>query len=386
MMTVSSTVKVSLGKRSYEIHIGRGLIAEAGTHLTPLRDERGNRGAVIVVTDRNVAAHHLNALEISLRSSGIDPRTIVLDPGEHTKDFIHLAHLIDGLISGGLDRDALVLALGGGVVGDLAGFAAAIALRGVDFVQIPTTLLSQVDSSVGGKTGINTADGKNLVGTFYQPRMVLADVTALETLPRRELLAGYAEILKYGLIRDAGFFGWLEEHGAALIGGDETARIEAVTQSCCAKAEVVAADEFEHGERALLNLGHTFGHAMEAETGFSDRLLHGESAAIGMILAFELSVQLGLCPASDAARLRAHCDAIGLPTDSSVFGFTASALIAHMLHDKKARGGRLTFILANGIGSAIIAPDVDQTEVARLLSRCLAQSGRPKPPQPPTDS
>ena len=371
-MTEFSTIEVGLGERSYEIRIGRGLIAKAGTHLAPLLDVHGNRTGVIVVTDRNVAAHHLAALEDSLRAAKIDQRTVVLEPGEQCKDFAHLARLMDDLIAGGLNRDSMIVALGGGVVGDLTGFAAAIALRGVDFVQIPTTLLSQVDSSVGGKTGINTAYGKNLVGAFYQPRMVLADVSALETLPRREMLAGYAETIKYGLIRDAGFFAWLEEHGAALIEGDVAARIEAVAQSCRAKAEVVAADEFEHGERALLNFGHTFGHAMEAETGFSDRLLHGEAVAIGMVLAFELSVQLGLCPEADAVRLRAHFDAVGLPAEATGYGFTADALIAHMHHDKKIRDGRLTFILANGIGKAMIAPDVDLAEVERLLTRCLA--------------
>ncbi len=372
MMTELSTIEVALGERSYEIRIGRGLIAQAGAHLAPLLGAHGIAAQVIVVTDRNVAEHHLAALEESLRASGISQRTIILEPGERSKDFAHLTRLMDDLIGGGLNRDAMVVALGGGVVGDLAGFAAAIALRGVDFVQIPTTLLSQVDSSVGGKTGINTAQGKNLVGAFYQPRMVLADVSALETLPRRELLAGYAEIVKYGLIRDAGFFGWLEEHGAALIEGDVAARMEAVSRSCRAKAELVAADEFEHGERALLNLGHTFGHAMEAESGFSDRLLHGEAVAIGMVLAFELSARLGLCPEADAARLRAHLKAVGLPADAAKYGFTADSLIAHMRHDKKMRGGQITFILAHGIGEAVIAPDVDLGEVERLLTGTLA--------------
>ncbi len=372
MMTELSTIEVALGERSYEIRIGRGLIAKAGAHLAPLLGAHGIAAEVIVVTDRNVAEHHLAALEESLRACGISQRTIILEPGERSKDFAHLTRLMDDLIGGGLNRDAMVVALGGGVVGDLAGFAAAIALRGVDFVQIPTTLLSQVDSSVGGKTGINTAQGKNLVGAFYQPRMVLADVSALETLPRRELLAGYAEIVKYGLIRDAGFFGWLEQHGAALIEGDVAARMEAVARSCRAKAELVAADEFEHGERALLNLGHTFGHAMEAESGFSDRLLHGEAVAIGMVLAFELSARLGLCPEADAARLRAHLKAVGLPADAAKYGFTADSLIAHMHHDKKMRGGQITFILAHGIGEAVIAPDVDLGEVERLLTGTLA--------------
>lgn len=374
-MSEFSTIVVALGERSYEIRIGRGLIAEAGTHLAPLLGARGTGAEMIVVTDRNVAEHHLGGLEDSLRASGISSRTIILQPGEQSKDFAHLARLMDDLIGAGLTRDSMVVALGGGVVGDLAGFAAAIALRGVDLVQIPTTLLAQVDSSVGGKTGINTAHGKNLVGAFYQPRMVLADVTALETLPRRELLAGYAEILKYGLIGDAGFFAWLEEHGAALIEGDATARLEAVARSCRAKAQVVAADEVERGERALLNLGHTFGHAMEAETGFSDRLLHGEAVAMGMVLAFELSAQMGLCPEADAKRLRAHLEAVGLAADAAGYGFTADALIGHMRHDKKMRGGRITFILAHGIGEAVIAPDVEFAQVERLLTRALAAHG-----------
>jgi 3-dehydroquinate synthase len=225
---------------------------------------------------------------------------------------------------------------------------------------------------VGGKTGINTKDGKNLVGAFYQPRMVLADVEVLNTLPRRELLAGYAEVIKYGLIRDAGFFDWLEEHGPALIEGDTAARIEAVAQSCRAKGEVVSADEHEHAERALLNLGHTFGHAMEAETGFSDTLLHGEAAALGMVLAFDLSAQLGLCPESDGLRLRNHLNAMGLQSDARRYGFTVDGLLAHMHHDKKVEGGHVTFILARGIGSAFIARDVDMAEVEKLLTHTLA--------------
>jgi len=367
-----STIEVALGQRSYDIRIGSGLIEGAGHHIAPLLDGHGRTDEVIVVTDANVARHHLAALQASLSAAGIRHRAVVLDPGEHTKDFDHLSSLVDELIGGGISRDSLLVALGGGVIGDLAGFAAAIALRGIDFVQIPTTLLAQVDSSVGGKTGINTRHGKNLVGAFYQPRLVLADVGALETLPPREIAAGYAEIVKYGLIRDAGFFHWLEELGGAVIGGDTGARIEAVAQSCRAKAEVVAADEHEHGERALLNFGHTFGHAMEAETGFSGTLLHGEAISIGMMLAFDLSVQLGLCAAADAERLRAHLKALDLPADAGGRGFTAEALIRHMHHDKKVRSGRVTFILAERIGHAIIAHDVDLAEVERLLDRHLA--------------
>jgi 3-dehydroquinate synthase len=371
-MSAFTTIELALGERSYDIRIGTGLIAAAGHHLGPLLDGRGKNDGIVVVTDANVAAHHLAPLEDSLSAAGLAHRAIVLEPGEHTKDFAHLARLMDDLIGGGISRDTLLVALGGGVVGDLTGFAAAIALRGVDFVQVPTTLLAQVDSSVGGKTGINTVHGKNLVGAFYQPRMVLADVGALDTLPPREIKAGYAEILKYGLIRDPGFFLWLEEHGSAVIGGDTAARIESVAQSCHAKAEIVSADEHEHGDRALLNLGHTFGHAMEAETGFSESLLHGEAVAIGMMLAFELSVQLGLCPEGEARRLRAHLDSVGLPADAGGLGFTPEALIRHMRRDKKVRGGRVTFILARGIGKALIAHDIDLAEVEHLLGRHLA--------------
>jgi 3-dehydroquinate synthase len=366
-----STIEVALGQRSYDIRVGPGLIEDAGHHIAPLLDGRGRTDDVVMVTDANVARHYLTTVQASFDKAGIGHRAVIMDPGEHTKDFDHLSRLLGDLIGGGLARDSLLVALGGGVIGDLTGFAAAIALRGVDFVQIPTTLLAQVDSSVGGKTGINTRHGKNLVGAFYQPRLVLADIGALDTLPPREIAAGYAEILKYGLIRDAGFFHWLEEHGSAVIGGETGARIEAVAQSCKAKAEVVAADEHEHGERALLNLGHTFGHAMEAETGFSADLLHGEAVSIGMMLAFELSVQLGLCDPEDAERLRAHLDALDMPADAGGRGFSTQALIRHMHHDKKVRSGKVTFILAEKIGHAVIAHDVDLNEVERLLDRHL---------------
>ncbi len=268
-MNSHSTIDVALGDRSYEIRIGEGLLAEAGAHLAPLLGEHAARRHVTIVTDANVAALHLDTLTRALDAAKITHRAIVLDPGEHTKDFTHLAKLLDDWLDLGIERRSMIVALGGGVVGDLTGFAAAIALRGIDFVQMPTTLLSQVDSSVGGKTGINTRHGKNLVGAFYQPRLVLADIDVLDTLPPRELRAGYAEVVKYGIIRDPGFFAWLEKHGPALIAGDHAARTEAVAISCQAKADVVSADEREQGERALLNLGHTFGHAMEAESGFS---------------------------------------------------------------------------------------------------------------------
>ncbi|MFT5538728.1 MAG: 3-dehydroquinate synthase [Alphaproteobacteria bacterium] len=370
-MSKYSTIEVALGDRSYEIRVGEGLLAAAGEHLGPLLGEHTSQRRVTIITDTNVAALHLTTVEQALSAADIGHRTVVLDPGEHTKDFDHLSRLIDDLLDRDIERSSMLVALGGGVVGDLTGFAAAIALRGIDFVQLPTTLLSQVDSSVGGKTGINTRHGKNLVGAFYQPRMVLADIGVLDTLPRRELLSGYAEVAKYGVINDAGFFQWLENHGTALIDGDPQARQEAVTTSCQAKANIVSSDEREQGERALLNLGHTFGHAMEAETGFSDTLIHGEAVAIGMVLALALSERTGLCPPGRAARLKAHLDAVGLPSSPKGYGFTADNLIAHMRHDKKVHAGSLTFILANDIGQGKIVRDVLLEDVACLLQDSL---------------
>jgi 3-dehydroquinate synthase len=273
-----------------------------------------------------------------------------------------------------IERGSMILALGGGVIGDLAGFAASILLRGIEFIQIPTTLLAQVDSSVGGKTGINTAQGKNLVGSFHQPRMVLADIDALESLPRRELLAGYAEVVKYGLINDPAFFSWLETHGADLIDGDPAARRHAVMTSCAAKAAIVAADEREADQRALLNLGHTFGHALEAECGYSGELLHGEAVAIGMVMAFELSAMLGFCPSEDPARVARHLASVGLPTSPAAIGrgFDASRLVHHMRQDKKVKDGRLTFVLARGIGRAFLSREVEPAQLDALLARALA--------------
>ncbi|MBT4006585.1 MAG: 3-dehydroquinate synthase [Rhodospirillales bacterium] len=369
--TAASTIDVELGERSYEIRVGSGLLGQAGNHLAPLLGEHGLKDGIIIVTDTTVASHHLSTLEASLKAAGLGYRTVTLEPGEHTKSFSNLEKLIDELLSGGLERRTTLIAFGGGVIGDITGFAAAIALRGIDFIQIPTTLLAQVDSSVGGKTGINTTQGKNLVGAFYQPRMVLADIDVLDTLPRRQLLAGYAEVVKYGLIGDVGFFEWLEEHGAALIDGDKAARIEAIAQSCRAKAQIVSGDEHELGNRALLNLGHTFAHAMEAESGFSDALLHGEAVGIGMILAFELSEALNLCPAGAATRLKAHFDAVGLPITPKGRGFDTDTLLAHMHHDKKVVKGQITFILAHDIGKAVIAHDVDMAQVARVLEHSL---------------
>jgi len=363
------TVEVALGERSYPIRVGNGLLGAAGRELAPFFRRR----RAVVVTDRHVAGLHLESLRLGLAEAGIDMTAIELPPGEATKDFAHLEALLDELLARKVERSDLVLALGGGVIGDLVGFACAVLRRGIDFAQIPTTLLAQVDSSVGGKTAINSRHGKNLIGAFHQPRAVLADVGVLDTLPRRELLAGYAEIVKYGLIGDAGFFAWLERHGNALIEGDMAARRQAVTVSCRAKAAVVARDEREDGERALLNFGHTFGHALEAAHGFSAALLHGEAVAIGMVLAFELSADLGLCPAADAARVRRHLAAIGLPTSAAAGQMRSSAaeLYRHMGQDKKVRDGKLTFVLTRGIGTAFLSREVTAPQVLAVLERDL---------------
>jgi 3-dehydroquinate synthase len=360
-----------LADRSYDVLVGEGLLASAGRLMTPLLDSK----RVAIVTDENVAGLHLAAVERSLDGAGIDYEALVLPPGEKTKDFDHLESLVDRLLEAKVERGTPLVALGGGVVGDLTGFAASIVLRGLDFIQIPTTLLAQVDSSVGGKTGINTARGKNLVGSFHQPRLVLADTEALSTLPPRELLAGYAETVKYGLINDPEFFGWLESHGAAVIDGDPMARRRAVLSCCANKAALVAEDEREAGHRALLNLGHTFGHALEAEFGYGDYLLHGEAVAIGLSLAFELSTRLGLCPPEDTARVRRHLAAMGLPTGlESLDGqaLSAAALLDHMGRDKKVRDGKVTFVLVRGIGQAFLSRDVNPADVEALLNSALA--------------
>ena len=362
---MSAQVEVRLGDRSYDIHVGANAIADAGTYLKPFA-----RDFVAVVTDPNVATHHLAPLMESLKRAGIEPRPIVLEPGEGTKSFQGLETLCSALLAAGVDRGGLIVALGGGVIGDLTGFAAALFKRGVDFAQIPTTLLAQVDSSVGGKTAINTKEGKNLVGVFHQPRIVIADIATLATLPPRELRAGYAEVVKYGALGDADFFAWLEEHGASALKG-ETGKLEyIVAHSCRMKADIVARDERETGERALLNLGHTFGHALEAATGYSSRLLHGEGVAIGMVLAFQLSAKLGLAPAGDAGRIANHLRAGGLPASiADIEGPRpdADTLLAHMMHDKKAKAGKLVFVLARGIGQAFTASDVPMDAVRHVL-------------------
>jgi 3-dehydroquinate synthase len=370
-MSGRETIQVALGERSYDIVVGRGLLPEAGALMAPAIA----RPRVFVITDANVAALHLASLTASLDRAGISHDEIVLPPGEATKEFAQLEALLDRLLEARIERTTTLVALGGGVIGDIVGFAASIALRGVEFVQVPTTLLAQVDSSVGGKTGINTRHGKNLVGTFHQPKLVLADVDALATLPRRELLAGYAEVVKYGLINDPAFFAWLEINGRALAEGDIGARRHAVARSCALKSAVVAADERESGGRALLNLGHTFGHALEAETGFGDELLHGEAVALGMVMAFELSARLGYCPPADAARVRRHLASVGLPTALERGNgrcWEVGRLIEHMSRDKKVRDGHITFVLARGIGKAFIARDVAIEAVHGILDAAIA--------------
>jgi 3-dehydroquinate synthase len=318
-----------------------------------------------------VAPLHLSALAQSLDGAGIKHHAVILPPGESTKDFTHFARLCEEILALGIERQTLLVALGGGVVGDIAGFAAASLLRGLAYVQIPTTLLAQVDSSVGGKTAINAGHGKNLVGAFHQPVLVLADVASLATLPRRELLAGYAEIVKYGLIRDRGFFEWLERDGGKLLAGDPAARIRAVAESCLHKAAVVSADERESGERQLLNFGHTFAHALEAETGFGSELLHGEAVAAGMALAFDFSARLGHASGQSAERVRRHLANAGLPTGLVALGRQLrdpDRLLAHMRHDKKVSDGRLAFILAREIGDAFVARDVPDAAVRDFLA------------------
>jgi len=364
-------VAVSLGERSYEILIGPDLIASAGTLLGPFFE----RPFAAIVTDENVARHHLHALERSLAQAGFATRSLALPAGERTKSFEELARLCDRLLEFGVERNDRVIALGGGVIGDITGFAAAIVRRGVGFIQIPTTLLAQVDSSVGGKTGINSSLGKNLIGAFHQPLAVLADLSVLSTLPAREMAAGYAEVAKYGLLGDAPFFDWLDANHAAVFAGERNALAYAVAASCRAKAAIVAADETETGVRALLNLGHTFGHALEAAAGYGERLLHGEAVSVGMAMAFRFSVRLGLCPREDARRVAAHLGGVGLPTSlADISGGlpNAEGLLAIMRQDKKARSGRLAFILVRGIGEAFVARDVAEDEVLRFLEEELA--------------
>ena len=360
-------IPVDIAGRPYEVRIGAGLLADvAGQCGARLR-----KASVPIITDANVHAAWGAVVEASLRAAGKQALWHILPPGEATKSWEHLAATVDWLLAQEVERGDHILALGGGVIGDLTGFAAAILKRGCHFIQLPTTLLAQVDSSVGGKTAINTPAGKNLVGSFHQPALVLADLDALSTLPPRELAAGYAEVVKYGLIDDAGFFDWCESNGAALLDGDADARAYAVATSVAAKARIVAQDEFETtGMRALLNLGHTFGHALEAETGYSSRLLHGEGVALGMVLAARFSARRGLMGASEAERIAAHIASVGLPADVRALGLNVSGeqLATHMLHDKKVDDGRLAFLLLRGIGQTFLTKDVSLTEVSAFLA------------------
>jgi 3-dehydroquinate synthase len=369
------TIRVELAGRSYDIVIGPGLIDQAGALSRPLLAAP----KVTIVSDETVAPLYGARLAASFEKAGVRASTVTVPAGESSKEFGAFGRLMNELLDQRPDRKTTLVALGGGVVGDLTGFAASVLLRGVDFIQLPTTLLAQVDSSVGGKTGINTRHGKNLVGSFHQPRLVIADTDVLDTLPRRELLAGYAEVVKYGLIDDAPFFAWLEAHGQALLDGDAAARVTAVAKSCAAKARIVAGDERETGDlRALLNLGHTFGHALEKETGYGGDLLHGEAVGIGMAMAFDMSAALGLCTGAEAARVRRHLQAVGLATSPRAIAgdnlrtWDAARLIDHMRGDKKNRDGRITFVLARGIGGAFVARGIDEAPALDTVRRALA--------------
>ncbi len=355
--------------RSYDILIGNGLLADAGMEISTRLGIR----QCLIISEETVAGLYLSALRDSLRAAGhgvLAP--IVIPPGENSKNFMTFAAMAEHALSLHPDRHTLIVTLGGGVIGDIAGFLAATLLRGLDFVQIPTTLLAQVDSSVGGKTGIDSAHGKNLIGAFHQPRLVLADIATLRSLPPRQLRAGFAETVKYGLIDRPDFFSWCEKHGPQLLlAGDVTLLQEAVTRSCAAKAEIVAADEKELGHRALLNLGHTFGHALEAVAGFGDTLHHGEAVAIGCALALRYSVAAGMCPAQDLARYEALCAACGLPTRPAVTTHEIPQLLHFMAGDKKNRDGKITLILTRGIGRAFIAEAIDAAGIETFWRQVL---------------
>ncbi len=363
-------VRVGLAERAYDIAIGPGLLGQLGALVKATVADR----PLVLVSDETVAGIYRAKVEAALAAAGLPiPPAVVIPAGEESKSLASYAEAAERILALGIDRKTVILTLGGGVVGDLAGFLAATLLRGIDFIQIPTTLLSQVDSSVGGKTGIDSVHGKNLIGAFHQPLLVVADTETLTTLPPRELKAGYAEVVKYGLLGDAEFFEWLEENGANVLQGDPVAQVQAIKRSCEAKAAIVAADEREGGLRALLNLGHTFGHALEAESGFGTVLNHGEGVSIGMVMAFDLSVRLGHCPPNDLMRVRAHLRAHGLPVSPPhQVDFAPQALIRRMQGDKKAERGRLTFVLVNGIGQAFVAKDVAQSVVEAALSHALA--------------
>ena len=365
------TIHVPLGDRSYDVRVGQGLLATAGAQIAPIL----HRARVAVLTDETVAARHLDTLESGLDAAGIQMVSLALPAGEATKSWPALEKSVEWLLSERIERQDVLVALGGGVIGDLAGFAAAILRRGVRFVQIPTSLLAQVDSSVGGKTGINSPHGKNLVGAFHQPSLVLADIGVLDTLAPRDFLAGYGEVVKYGLLGDADFFQWLETNGPALAAGDRALRSRAVCRSVEMKADIVARDETEQGDRALLNRGHTFCHALVAATGYSDRLLHGEGVAVGCALAFEMSARLGLCSQEDPSRVRVHLKSMGMKTDvADIPGDLPGPeeFIALMGQDKKVIDGQLRLILARGIGDAFVADDVPGDILKSVLQDALS--------------
>jgi len=367
---MTATVHVDLPGRAYDILIGPGVLDQSGARIAGM----GARRHVCILTDENLAGLHLARLQTVLSDAGLTSEALALPPGEPTKCWAQLERSVEWLLTQKVERGDVIVAFGGGVIGDLAGFAAAILRRGVRFVQIPTSLLAQVDSSVGGKTGINSPSGKNLIGAFHQPSLVLADTALLGTLTPRDFLAGYGEVVKYGLLGDAAFFDWLEAEGPALAAGDMAARVRAVTRSCQMKADIVQRDETERGDRALLNLGHTFCHALEAATGYSDRLLHGEGVAIGCALAFELSARLGLCSQEDPSRVRAHLREMGMKVDiRDIPGDLpdAAGLLDLMGQDKKVLDGRLRFILARGIGEAFITSDVPRDAVLGVLEDAL---------------
>lgn len=380
MNTASSleTVRVELGARAYDILVGHGALKELGPRLSAML----KRPRAFVLTDETVKRLHGAALEAAVKTAGIKLDWYALPAGEKTKTFSNLEGVLDWLLAGGADRGDTLIALGGGVIGDMAGLAASLMKRGMGFVQVPTTLLAQVDSSVGGKTAVNTPRGKNLIGAFYQPRLVIADTALLATLPERELKAGYAEVLKYGLINDAAFFDWLAVNGSKVLALEPEAARYAVARSCAAKAAIVAEDETETGVRQLLNLGHTFGHAFEAANEYRENLLHGEAVALGMALAFRYGAANGITPAADAARVSEVLGASGLPASLNGFDpqrFAAARLAGLMQQDKKARAGRVPLILARGIGAAYVHPDADLSSVEAFLAGELEsthQAGR----------
>ena len=371
-MSEHNKLRINLKENSYDIIIEHGLLSELGALIS----KKFGKPKTFIVTDSNIAVHWLKQTIESLSAQGMSPKVLEVPVGESTKSFINLEKIIDQLLESKVDRDSVLIALGGGVIGDLAGFAGAVTLRGIKVIQVPTTLLSQVDSSVGGKTGVNVRQGKNLVGSFHQPSLVAIDTQVLQTLPSRQLFAGYAEVLKYGLIKDRSFFDWLELNGKKVLEGDKLAQQFAIFTSCRIKAEIVEADEKEKNLRAILNFGHTFGHALEAEAGYDGNLLHGEAVSIGMVLAIELSKSLGYLSGQDAGRAVEYIRNIGLPTNiNSIEGSTSwhpDGIIQHMQHDKKVSNGQLRFVLIKGIGEAYLTADVERNDIYRVIKKSLS--------------